>query len=65
MLHSIDDKSFAALKKLYQTALTNYTNNVEEKEKLLANSDIKKPEAAALTVVVNTIFNLDEFVTKN
>lgn len=65
MLHNIDEKSFAALKKLYDTALINYTNNVEEKEKLLANSEIKKPEAAALTVVVNTIFNLDEFVTKN
>jgi hypothetical protein len=32
---------------------------------VLANNEIKKPEAAALTIVVNAIFNLDEFVTKN
>jgi hypothetical protein len=65
MLHEADEKTFAALKKLFDTALHSYTNNVADKEKLLAKNDIKNPEAAALTVVVNAIFNLDEFVTKN
>lgn len=65
MLHEADEKSLAALNNLYQTALKNYTNNKEETAKLLANNENKKPEAAALTVVVNAIFNLDEFVTKN
>jgi Protein of unknown function (DUF1553)/Protein of unknown function (DUF1549)/Planctomycete cytochrome C len=65
MLHDADEKTFTALKKLFETALQSYTKNVADKEKLLAKNDIKKPEAAALTVVVNAIFNLDEFVTKN
>jgi hypothetical protein len=65
MLHEADEKTFAALKKLFETALQSYTSNVADKEKLLAKNEIKKPEAAALTVVVNAIFNLDEFVTKN
>jgi hypothetical protein len=65
MQHSADEKTFAALKKLFQTSLQAYTNNVADKEKILAKNDIKKPEAAALTIVVNAIFNLDEFVTKN
>ena len=63
--HSADEKTFAALKKLFQTSLQAYTSNVADKEKMLAKNDIKKPEAAALTIVVNAIFNLDEFVTKN
>jgi hypothetical protein len=65
MQHSADEKTFAALKKLFQTSLQAYRNNAADKEKILAKNDIKKPEAAAMTIVVNAIFNLDEFVTKN
>ncbi len=65
MLHEADEKTFAALKNLFTTALNTYSNNVADKEKLLALNENKKPEAAALTIVVNAIFNLDEFVTKN
>ncbi len=65
MLHSIDDKSLAALKKLFETVIFSYTKNAAAKEKILSNNEIKKLEAAALTIVVNAIFNLDEFVTKN
>jgi hypothetical protein len=65
MQHDADANTFAALKKLFETALTNYTSNPAEKEKILAKNENKKPEAAALTIVVNTIFNLDEFVMKN
>jgi Protein of unknown function (DUF1553)/Protein of unknown function (DUF1549)/Planctomycete cytochrome C len=65
MQHDADEKTFAALKKLFEKALVNYTKNAAEKEKLLALNDNKSPEAAALMLVVNAIFNLDEFVTKN
>jgi hypothetical protein len=63
--HEADEKTFTALKKLFDTALVSYKNNSAAKEKLLAGNSLKDPEAAALTVVVNAIFNLDEFVTKN
>ncbi len=65
MLHGIDDKSLAALKKLFTAAMLSYKKNDAAKEKIIADNKIKKPEAAALTVVINAIFNLDEFVTKN
>jgi hypothetical protein len=65
MQHDADPATFASLKKLFDNALDNYSKNDKETKILLANNEIKRPEAAALMVVVNTIFNLDEFVTKN
>jgi hypothetical protein len=65
LLHEADEQSLAALTKLFQTALSTFSNNKKDTEKILAKNDIKNPEAAALTVVMNALFNLDEFVTKN
>jgi hypothetical protein len=65
LLHEADEKTLSALNRLFETSLAAYKKNPAEKEKLLAGNDIKKPEAAALTVVINALFNLDEFVTKN
>jgi hypothetical protein len=65
MQHEADATTFAALKKLFDEALFNYSKNEKETQTLLAKNENKKPEAAAMMIVVNTIFNLDEFVTKN
>lgn len=64
LMREADAPSLTALNKLFQTALAEYTKNEQAKNKLLQNNDIKKPEAAALTVVMNALFNLDEFVMK-
>lgn len=63
--HPADERTFAALKKLFDKALADFKTNTANKEKILANSNNKEPEAAALTLVANAIFNLDEFITKN
>jgi hypothetical protein len=63
--HEADEKTFAALKKLFDKAMADFKTNTANKEKILANSKNKEPEAAALTLVANAIFNLDEFITKN
>ncbi len=63
-LHLVNENTFFSLKKLYIAALEKYKNNTTATQKFLANSPIKKPEAAALTMVVSAMFNLDEFVTK-
>jgi Protein of unknown function (DUF1553) len=64
-LHDANENTFISLKKLYSTALEKYKSNKKEADKIVENSEIKKPETFALTMVVNAIFNLDEFITKN
>ena len=54
--HLPNYKSFAALRRLYDTALDKYKQ---------VPKDSLKPETAALSIVANAIMNLDEFVTKN
>jgi hypothetical protein len=65
LMHEADEKAIVSLKRLFDTALENYKKDNKAKEMLLAKNEMKKPEAAALTVVINALFNLDEFVTKN
>jgi len=61
---NIDDKSLAALTKLYNTALSQYQADTAGAAKLIANKN-GEPAIAALTVVANAMLNLDELVTKN
>ncbi|MEL7161619.1 MAG: DUF1553 domain-containing protein, partial [Bacteroidota bacterium] len=52
----------ATLRELYRESLDHYTADPAA-TKALAGADT--PELAALTVVVNALFNLDEFLTKS
>ena len=62
----ISPQKLESLLKLYQTALMNYKKDKKQTLEMLGNdAKYKEPEAAALVVVNNAIFNLDEFVTKN
>ena len=53
-----------ALKELYQTSLTEFTENKEAPELFLHFEKKPTPELSALTMVANAIMNLDEFLTK-
>lgn len=65
-----DAQELTVLKSAYDEQLKNYTKNPAEADKLLAvgeskpNEKLNKPELAALTMVANIVFNLDEAVTK-
>ncbi len=58
------------MKKLYQTQLDTFAHRPQEADKLLKTGDhqvpinLDKQEIAALTVVANTLFNMDEMYTK-
>jgi hypothetical protein len=63
---SISPQKLESLVKLYQSALNTFKADKKKTLDFLGNGDTyKKPEVAALVVVNNAIFNLDEFVTKN
>lgn len=61
---NIDDKSLAALMKLYNTAYHKYKNDGNSAALLAADKNANA-ETAALTVVANAMLNLDELITKN
>jgi hypothetical protein len=63
---TISPQKLESLVKLYQTTFQNFKNDKKKTLDLLGKNDaFKEPEVAALVVVNNAIFNLDEFVTKN
>jgi hypothetical protein len=64
--HDIDDKSAAALRHLYDVAYKQFKTNPASTNEFMAGVNNRDdPATAALTVVANAIFNLDEVVTKN
>jgi hypothetical protein len=63
---TISTQKLESLTKLYDTAFQNFKKDKNKMFDMLGNSKkYKEPEVAALVVVNNAIFNLDEFVTKN
>jgi hypothetical protein len=62
---NISPQKLESLTKLYQTALQQFKKDPIKAHEMLGRSEkYKEPEVAALVVVNNAIFNLDEFVTK-
>ena len=61
---NIDDKSLAALEKLYNTAYRAFKKDNTNTSKIMPDKN-GSAETAALTVVANAMLNLDELVTKN
>jgi hypothetical protein len=65
---TINEEGIAVLEKLYQTSLNTYKKDAAAACDMLGNNigDQKTaPEIAALTVVANSILNMDELITKN
>jgi hypothetical protein len=62
----IADSKLKALLQLYQTSLKNYEQDAKATALLTGTSEKKaKPADAAMVVVANALFNLDEWVNKN
>lgn len=62
----ISPQKLESLMKLYEMAFQNFKKNKQKTLDMLGKGNkFKEPEVAALVVVNNAIFNLDEFVTKN
>ncbi|MDQ3395730.1 MAG: hypothetical protein M3512_16710, partial [Bacteroidota bacterium] len=62
MLKEIDVKKLKELKLLYDDALQHFKDDPKAIRELTGHDDIA---LAALTIVANTIMNLDEFLTKS
>ena len=64
------DAEFTVLQRLYAEQLVLFSKDLLAAEKLLTvgeqprNAELPVPEAAAMTMVVNTLMNHHEFVTK-
>ena len=65
--HSIEEKTFQSLMKLYQIALQKFSTNKNNACEMAGGNSNKYNTAAtaALVVVTNTVLNLDDVVTKN
>lgn len=65
--HAIEAAALATLTKLYGDALEKFTSNKAKACEMMGSYSAKEDTAAAaaLVVVINTILNLDEVVTKN
>ena len=63
--HSIEPASLATLMKLYQSALQKFNASKENACEMAGGYKENMPATAALVVVINTILNLDEVITKN
>ena len=64
--YDIDQKSLQALMNLYNTAYNQFKNDADKTCEIVGGmSAHTNAETAALTVVANAIFNLDQVVTKN
>lgn len=63
---SIDKKRLQALMNLYETALTQYSNDKNAAAKMIGTKEKEAvPETAAMIVVANAMMNLDEWLNKN
>jgi Protein of unknown function (DUF1553) len=63
---SISSVKLESLSKLYETALIQFTKDKNKTCDMVGyEGKDNNPETAALVVVTNAIFNLDEFVVKN
>jgi len=64
--HNIDKKSLQALMNLYSVAYNQFKNDTDKTCEMVGGiGDHTNAETAALIVVANAMFNLDEVVTKN
>jgi hypothetical protein len=64
--HAADEKSLAALVRLYNIAFSQFKTDPDKTIEMLGGqTKDAKAETAALTVVANAILNLDEVLTKN
>ncbi|HVZ57607.1 MAG TPA: DUF1553 domain-containing protein [Chitinophagaceae bacterium] len=61
----IDPGSLAILEKLYATALADYRARPGNAVRMAGGRGEEAAAGAALAVVANAVFNLDEFITKN
>jgi hypothetical protein len=61
MIKEIDAQKLQTLKRLYEEALQHFKDDPNSIKEFTGENDI---DLAALTVVANTIMNLDEFLTK-
>ncbi len=71
LARSPDEFELAVLKQQLESNLMRYRSNPEQAKKLIATGESKPDESiepaelAAMTLVANTLFNLDETVTRN
>jgi len=65
MYKPIPAEKLKILSNLYQTAFDEYKKHPDRMTSLVGDKHKKNTESAALLVVANTMFNLDEVVTKN
>ncbi len=67
MYKPITSQRLAALEKLYNSAYAKFKNDADKTCEMIGeiNPQHTNPETAALVVVANAMFNLDEVVTKN
>ena len=64
--HQPSEKIVSALETLYNKALAKYQNSPDAACEMIGIvNENNKPETAAMVIVTNAIFNLDEFVTRN
>jgi hypothetical protein len=62
----IDTQKYTILEKLYNEALTKFRGDKNKTREITGmQNEHNSPETAALVVVANAIFNLDEVITKN
>ncbi|MDX2046069.1 MAG: DUF1553 domain-containing protein [Chitinophagaceae bacterium] len=63
---SINAEKYSILEKLYREALEKFRKDKDKTCEMIGiQNEHNNPETAALVVVTNAIFNLDEFITKN
>jgi hypothetical protein len=67
MYKPITPQKLSALEKLYNSAYSKFKNDPDKTCEMIGevNPHHTNPETAALVVVANAMFNLDEAVTKN
>ena len=64
--HQPDEKTLSALQTLYEKALAKFKNDSAASCEMIGlMNENNNPETAAMVIVTNAIFNLDEFVTRN
>lgn len=65
VLADIDQEKFIVLKELYDRSVTDFKKKPDNIKEFIPADGNRDANLAALTVVANTIMNLDEFLTKS